>query len=914
MEHVEIPFFREEGFFRKKCKVCGSYFWTLDDQTETCMDAPCAEYTFIGSSPVRRRMELREVRETFLRFFEKRGHTRIRPYPVVARWRDDLYFTIASIVDFQPYVTSGEMPPPANPLVVSQPCLRFEDIDRVGPTAGRHLTIFEMGGHHAFNSETEYVYWADETVRLHHELLTKVFGVPEELVAYKEGFWSGGGNAGPDLESAVCGLEVSTLVFMQYRVVDGSLQPNPLRIVDTGYGMERWCWLTTGDPTAFHSVYGDMVNKLYSWSGTPKPDESLLKDYFRMSGTYVEKLPSHEAVREISEKIGADYGELLKTVSFLEAVCASLDHTKALAFLLAEGVVPSNVREGYLARLLLRRCYRFLRRIGLEDRLLDVLDLQFKTWSRDFPHLADMREEALEMASHEVEKYLETLRRGAKLVGRLVEKVKKRGLKSIPVEDLVELYDSHGLTLEDVAEAASKHGVSVEAPREFYSIVAERHTAPRKVAEKPLPDVSGIPATELLYYEDPYMREFRARVLKVLEGGYVALDRTAFYPEGGGQPHDTGFLEHGDRKVRVTKVIKVGNVVLHRVEGTSPEEGTEVRGVLDWDRRYALMRSHTATHILLGAARRVLGKHVWQAGAQKGVVESRLDVSHHKRLTREEVERIERLANQTVWAGVPVETVWMRRDEAEARYGFRLYQGGAVPGAEIRVVRIGGWDVEACGGTHCRNTSEVGLIKIVKTERIQDGVERLVFSVGPKALEHVHSVERLVLEASERLRTPVEELVKAVEKTLSETKSLRKEVERLRLEVARLRAREMFSNAEEIRRIKYAKGFLGERSDVEEAVLVSSEVLKLAEVEGVPGTVSTVFARVGETVRVVVMADRGAVEAGIDAGRLASEVAKVLGGGGGGSKEFGQGGGPRVDKLEKAFKLAGELIRKQLGG
>ena len=231
--------------------------------------------------------------------------------------------------------------------------------------------------------------------------------------------------------------------------------------------------------------------------------------------------------------------------------------------------------------------------------------------------------------------------------------------------------------------------------------------------------------------------------------------------------------------------------------------------------------------------------------------------------TREEVEEIERLANQTVWAGIPVETVWMRRDEAEARYGFRLYQGGAVPGAEIRVVRIGEWDVEACGGTHCRNTSEVGLIKMVKTERIQDGVERLVFSVGPKALEHVHSVERLVLEASERLRTPVEELVKAVEKTLSETKSLRKEVERLRLEVARLRAREMFSKAEEIRRIKHAKGFLGEMSDVEEAVLVSSEVLKLAEVEGVQGTVSTVFARVGETARVVVMADRGAVEAGL---------------------------------------------------
>jgi len=236
-EEYRLPFFVENHFVRKKCNVCGCYFWTQDETLENCGDAPCQEYTFIGNPPTNKHYTLEEVREAFLSFFEMKKHTRIKPYPVVARWREDLFVTIASIADFQPFVTDGIIPPPANPLVISQPCLRFTDIDNVGLTAGRHGTIFEMGGAHAFNYPDKQVYWKDETVRLHHQFVTDVLGVKSELVTYKEGVWVGGGNAGPDVEPCVNGLEVSTLVFMQYKVVDNKFVDMPMKIVDTGYGI-----------------------------------------------------------------------------------------------------------------------------------------------------------------------------------------------------------------------------------------------------------------------------------------------------------------------------------------------------------------------------------------------------------------------------------------------------------------------------------------------------------------------------------------------------------------------------------------------------------------------------------------------------------------------------------------------------
>ncbi len=911
-----IPFFDEEGYVRKLCPKCGEYFWTQNPDQETCGEATperCAPYTFIGNPPTRRSYSYREMREAFLSFFEERGHARIKPYPVVARWRDDLFFTHASIIDFQPYVTEGVIPPPANPLVISQPCLRFVDVDNVGLTFGRHLTIFEMGGAHAFNTPTQEVYWKDQTVRYHHEFLVKELGVKSEEIVYKEGVWIGGGNAGPDVESIVRGLEVATLVFMQFKVVGEEFIQLPIRTVDTGYGIERFTWLSQGCISCFHAVYGPLLDELLKIANLPQMDWGLVEEVAKLSGFMnLEKGASRlSARRSVAEILGVDALELDEMLTPLEAAFAVVDHTKSLAFMLAEGVIPSNVREGYLARLLLRRTYKLLRVLGAEDRLLDLVDAQIDYWSVDYPHLREMRDAILEMLSIEEEKFRQTLRRGSEMARRMARSLRERGVKSFPREKLVELYDSHGIPPEVVKEVVEKEGVKVEVPDDFYMEIAGRHVS-APVKEEPQLGMLGVavedlPATKPLYYEEPRTRRFKATVLRVVDGKYVVLDKTAFYPTGGGQLSDVGYLEFNGRRAKVVDVLRVGKVVVHVVEGVAPREGMEVVGEVDWTRRMNLTRHHTATHILLGAARRVLGSHVWQAGAQKEPERSRLDISHYKRVTMEEVHEIERLANRVVMMDIPVEVRWMPREEAERLYGFRLYQGGVVPGREIRVVKIGDWDVEACGGTHCRSTGEVGLIKILHTERVQDGVERLVFAAGLPALEAVQRSEATLRRISEAVGSPVGDLERVIPQMAAQLRDARREAARLSALLARYEAREYLERAVAVDGVRVIAEAV-ERVPVSHLIEVAREI-----VDNAPDAVVALI-RTDETANVVVMVGRDALQKGIKASFIASEAARPLGGRGSGRDDFAQGGGPDVRGVPEALKVVRRVVAEAVGG
>lgn len=904
-DEFRLPFFKENGFVRKLCPGCGLHYWTQNPEAENCGDAPCVDYTFIGEPPTNKRLTVSEMRELFLAFFEDHNHRRISPYPVIARWRDDLMVTIASIVDFQPYVTEGVIPPPANPLVVSQPCLRFEDIDLVGHTAGRHLTVFEMGGHHAFNyKDRPQIYWKDETVRLHHELLTSELGVPSEMVTYKEGLWSGGGNAGFDLEGCVCGLEIDTLVFMMYRVVGDRFEPMPIKVVDTGYGMERWSWLTQGSPSAFHAIYGPVLDKALGWAGI-EVDEGLLAEAAKYSCLVTPE--NRDAVRSrLAGILNIDLVELENQLSPVEAVYAALDHTKGMAFILSEGVVPSNVREGYLARLLFRRSFRLLRRAELEDKLPDLVEAQIDLWGRDFPQIQDMQDEIIEMVKVEGEKYRDTLKRGSGIVKRYMGRSKG----DIPIDQLVEFYDSHGLTPEDVSEFAAEAGATINVPDDFYALVAQRHMRTRIVrTDTEIAElagmVEGLDKTALLFYDDPYMIDFEAEVLAVVEERYVALDKTAFYAEGGGQISDTGWLSKGSYLASITDVQSVEGVLLHEVEGEMRfRKGDKVKGLVNWEQRQALMRSHTATHLLLGAARRVLGDHAWQAGAQKGIERSRLDISHFSRLTREQVEAIEAMTNQVVSEGRPITGRWMQRNEAEEKYGFRLYQGGVVPGKEIRVVEIEDWDVEACGGTHLRITSETGLVKIINTERVQDGVERLIFSTGLYALSEVQRRESTLMEVAELLGAPLEKVSEATYNTVETVKSLRHEVEDLRKSLSKEKATALLDDATDLNGVK-----LVVMSDYVSVDLLIELGNVLAELE--EGVVAVMFSE--SEVRVVVKAGDKAVFHGVHAGKLASMVAKNIGGGGGGDTHFGQGGGGDPEKFRKIEGHIHTMVEKQLG-
>jgi alanyl-tRNA synthetase len=909
-KEYQIGFFKEEGFVRKKCRVCGSFFWTQRSDVDTCGDAPCEEYTFIGSSPAKISLTVDETREAFLRFFEEKGHTRIKPYPIIARWREDLFLTIASIADFQPYVTEGIIPPPANPLVISQPCLRFSDVDNVGLTGGRHFVIFEMGGAHAFNYPDKKIYWKDETVRYHHGFITKVFGVDSESVTYKEGLWSGGGNAGPCVEGIVSGLEVCTLVFMQYRVVDDNFVDMPLKIVDTGYGIERYSWLSQGTPSAFHAVYGPLLDRVLSLTGLTKVDERFLVESAKFSALMnIESTTDKMTLRRrVAQRLGVDPQELDRVMTPVESAYAVTDHTKALAFMLAEGVVPSNVKAGYLTRLLVRRTYRLLRSLGIEDKLSDIVEWQIERWSPSFPNLKEMRNEIQEALAAEERKYKATLKRGQDLTKKIARELKARGQSEISEDTLAELYDSHGVPPEIVKEAAEAEDMKVTVPDNFYSTVAARHSAPSPSEESETFDieteVTGLPATEPLYYEDPYMRVFKAKVLKVLDNT-VILDKTGFYPKGGGQDYDTGTLSSGRTEVKVKETQKIGNIILHIVEGPIPKIDQEVIGKIDWERRLSLMRHHTSTHIMLGAVRQVLGQHSWQAGAEKEEDRSRLDVSHWDRITPDQLLKIERLANQRVMDNTPIEVAWLPRDVAEKTYGFRLYQGGIVPGNKIRIVRIGDWDVEACGGTHLRTTGEVGIIKIIHTERIQDGVERLVFASGRPALEYIQNMEKQAKGASEYFNVPVDNLGEAVRESSEKTRSLEKEVSQLKKDSVHYKLHEAIQGATKI----------GEVNLVAELIEgVNSEVLIEAASDLVKkrSDVVVVLCGVTNNVSIVVTAGKNAVKDGIDSGKIAAEMARTVGGGGGGRSNFGQGGGTELDKVQQALKVAIDVVNHQL--
>lgn len=911
-----LPFFDEYGYIRKLCPLCREHFWTQNPDQRVCGESTpegCSPYTFINNPPTRRGYSLREMREAFLSFFEGRGHERIQPYPVVARWRDDLYFTNASIIDFQPYVTEGITPPPANPLVISQPCIRFVDVDNVGPTFGRHLTIFEMGGHHAFNRPDKEVYWKDETVRYHHEFVTKELGVKSEEVIYKEGVWSGGGNAGPCVESVVRGLELATLVFMKFKVMDGEFIELPIRTVDTGYGIERYTWLSQGALSGFHAVYDRVLNKILKMANIGEIGAELLKRAAELSGIMsIEKTAERgETRRKVAEHVNMSVDELEKTLLPIENAFTVADHTKCLVFMLAEGVVPSNVREGYLTRLMLRRAYRALRTLGIEEKLLDIVDMQIAFWSRGFPRLKDMRHEILEVLSAERDKFAQTIQRGRGLVKRISQELREKGLSRIPEETLIELYDSHGLPPEIVQETAEKEKIETAIPENFYTQVAEKHVqahAPQEseVIKELEKEVSGLPETRMLYYENPYLSEFEANVLRVISGKHVILDKTAFYPEGGGQAADNGYLEFNGARSEVIDVQKVGKVIVHAIKGKAPREGDKIKGFINWERRSSLMRHHTSTHILMGAARRVLGEHVWQAGAQKGVERSRLDISHYKRLTPEEIHKIERLANEVVMRNLEVETSWMPRGEAEKRYGFRLYQGGAVLGREIRVVKTKDWEVEACGGTHCKTTGEVGLIKILRTERIQDGVERIVFSAGLPAVKAVQERENLLWRVAEILNAPLERIEKTTKRLVKEWKEARSERKRLIKEIAKLREHAEVLKIKEIDGIEFARQEF-EQVDVDLMIKTASEL-----VERDPKVIAVFYGANEKIARIVVMAGKEAVKHGINAGEIAEKAASVLGGGGSGRPDFAQGGGTLTKKVPEALQKAEDTIRKQL--
>ena len=879
--YYKVKLFENEGFMRKSCTICKRFYWTIDENRINCPDHSDDTYSFIGNPPTKKRFDYTQAWKEVESFFQKNGHTSVNRYPVVCRWRDDLYFTIASIVDFQRVMGSKVVFEfPANPLVVPQTSLRFKDLENVGVT-GRHFSSFCMIGQHSIPNSQGY--WKDECIDLDYRLVTEQFGVDKKEVVFVEDVWEGGGSFGSSLEFFVKGLELGNAVFTEFQGDLSNYRTLDQQIIDMGAGLERFAWITMGTPTAYDCCFGPITGNLIEQTGI-NTDSELLVRYFTEIAKNFERFSDLSEVRKNAIKsAGLSNEQMDKIITPIEGIYLIIDHIRTLIFAISDGALPSNVGGGYNLRIMLRRIISTMNRLSLKFDINDMIDMQIDYLNDTYPELEETREDVKTIIAIEADRYENSKSRMQKIVSKLNQKP--------TVDDLIRLYESDGVTPDYLKEMK----VISDIPSTFYSKLSELHQS-KKQKEQDQLSLEGLPETELLYYaDDP--KEFDAKVLKSFDQ-YVVLDRTSFYARGGGQEPDHGTIEGFD----VVDVSKHGNIVLHELKEGAIKEGDTVSCVVDSKRRGDITKNHTSTHILNSSSRSILGSWVWQHSAFKEEDHARLDITHHSALTDDEIVKIENLANSVVKKNMSVTIENFDRGTAEQKYGFKIYQGGIVPVKSVRIVSIEDFDIEACGGTHVKKTGEIKLVKITRTKRIQDGVVRIEFVSGDTALDYAkqHDVD-LARESAE-----LKDKAKLKETRHEQKQELK---EKLPILVENITACKIgTNNVDETIVIMTEPGkpnFCSAMSEQYDEFFHISLGEKLIEKD--PWMVYCGVFEDGDRIRAIIYSGE---QVGKDkkAGDIAKTVSEVLGGAGGGTQRFAQGGGKDKSKKNDAIEKAKTMV------
>ena len=791
--------------------------------------------------------------------------------------------------------------------------------------------------HHVFNrpEDGKMFYWMEECVRFCHELMTEALGIDPLEITYVENPWCGGGNAGAAVEVIVGGLELATLVFMnleehpegEIELKGDRYREMPLQIIDTGYGLERFCWAAAGTPTIYESIYPESttwLKDLASFSTItsqwPSLDlDALLGEMSRLNGIMniepgvdAEEL-RNTFLRRLDERgIEVTAEQFSAVTEPLAKIYAIPDHLHALCNMLGDGLVPSNAKAGYLARMLARRTLRLRDELNLDVSLADLARHHIEV-NLGSAAMKQTHDGLLGILALEETRYGEMLRKGGNVINTQLKNVPKEAT-SIPDETLFNMNDSHGLAPDMAVNLAKKAGWnSVSVRTGFAAEMAERHAklakqAAQAVETKPL--VNGtltVPSTQLLFYDDVQQQEFDASVLACLplvgedlpDGAThaVVMDKTCFYPEGGGQEGDYGSLSTASSQGRVIDTRKFGEHVLHLTDGPF-EKGDLVHGSIDWKRRKQLMDHHTAVHIVGGAARRILGPHIYQAGANKSVEMARLDITHFNRLTREDLDAIEALANEVLGQVQRTEKTELDRKDADKKYGFDLYQGGAPKGSSIRILRIADHDIQACGGTHHDEPGQIGSIRIVRSSAVQDGVERLHIVAGQAALTYAREQDTLLRSMSELYGVPNTELPKTSQRFYNEWKDQRKRIEQLEAEIVRLRTSGGGSDSKEVD---------GVRIVIMEAhgnLKKMTKMLKELTLDKQNPTLAVLGSKEGGGKLMIAVTENTVAAERYDAVVLLREIAPHINGGGGGRPTLAQGGGSNPDGLDAALDAA----------
>ena len=758
--YYPVKTFEKLGYHRAQCK-CGHYYWRHTDKQTTCGDSICVgKYEFIGRGTGigrdnKTRITYADAWEGFKRSLTSADipSTAIERYPVVARWRSDVDYVAAGIYCFQPYCVTGELDPPANPLICPQFAVRFNDLDNIGLT-GRHYSGFIMLGIQAFNYE-EDKYFKEECTLCNYNWLTQELGISPDEITFIEDIWAGGGNCGPSVEYFVGGLEIGNMVFTQFKTFhDGRLEQLSVRVIDTGIGLERIPWLINGSATSYMDTFKHSFEYI-----TKKLNVSLNEEVWQKFGPYscllnIDEVDNIEQTwKDISVKTGIEVQTVKDAISPIKDIYIIIDHIRTVFMIINDGSLPSNVGGGSNVRNILRRVFSILKKHKWDkvikvNEIIDIIDCHIKDMHGIYGNI-DKNPNLAEILQIEYDRWLST---DADQKTKLDKLIKKKG--GMTIDDWIVAMQSYGIPADRISEVAK-----IPIPGNLYYEISQREERIVKLAEQILYDTAHLPETDAIFYKDHHMKEFTGKIIEVFtnlekcehngKNNIIILDRSAFYPTSGGQAHDTGTIIIDNESYNVINVEKVGKCALHYLDRALPLDksvyiGKDIKGYINMSRRNQLMSHHTACHIVFASAKKILGPHVWQNGAKKTEEMGHLDITHYKSLTFEEELQIQQMANQIVLEGSTINKSFIDKAEAEKNFGFVLYQGGVVPGNQLRVVNINGVDVEACCGTHHDNTNQVGFIKVLKSKRISDGIVRLYFVAYKKAIEDLEEDSKVI--------------------------------------------------------------------------------------------------------------------------------------------------------------------------
>jgi len=873
-------------------------------------------------------MTSRDIRNNFLRFFREKGHEIVKSSPLVPHDDPTLLFTNAGMVQFKG-VFLGIESRPYRRAASCQKCMRaggkHSDLENVGHTA-RHHTFFEMLGNFSFGD-----YFKKEAITLAWELLTEWFKLPEERLyatvyeeddeaeriwrdetgiegsrvvrlGAKDNFWqmADTGPCGPCSEILIdqgeavgCGseecapgcdcdrfLELWNLVFMQYtRDETGKLTPLPHPSIDTGMGLER--------------ITAVLQGKLNNF------DTDLFEPI----------------IKEISAISGIGYGSSPGTDASIRVIA---DHIRATTFLLSEGVIPSNEGRGYVLRRIIRRASRHARLLNLhEPCLYRMVTPVIDTMGDLYPELTDERERTRKLLRMEEERFTRTIEMGMNILDEVIAKIKEEGETVIPGEEVFRLYDTYGFPLDLARDIAMDAGLSIdeEGFHKEMELQRKRARAVWSAEERVLSPVYGeiikeAGETEFTGYSTLKTEaSIKALVkeggsveeLTAGEEGEIILDRTPFYAESGGQVGDTGLMDSEDAHVRVLDTRKpVHGLHVHHVKITRGKvrKGDRVTCSVDEEKRKATMRNHTATHLLHKALKTVLGEHVRQSGSWVSPERLRFDFTHFYALQKDEIKRIEDIVNEKILGNLPVRTDVMPLEEAVKTGAVALFDEKY--GETVRVVSVGDFSSELCGGTHCSATGEIGLFVIVSEGSVASGVRRIEALTGSGALEFLRQKAHELDSIKELLKT--ETPLRKAEKLLSAVKSLEKEIRRLKTGTATDAVSEALKGARELNGVKVIKT----RKDG----LSPKELRLLADNirDRIRSGIIIASSAIDSQAAIVCMVTKDLKDR-YNAGEIVKRISALAGGKGGGRPDMAQGGTREVERLDSVLDKVYDIIK-----